>query len=268
MSHQNDVKARVADAYERAQLAVPEKTRSLERYLTLLEHAQDLIRTTDARVFSTSFDGSNADMPIYGRARNWQWASLHHFLRARRALGVLVRLPLFWQVEPLIFNACKDAGGFPFVNDVANMPVGRLAVTEANVNTILTTVQGAQGFSRHLVERNTPFPPNWFVVHQLSDTPIQLPYLMRPGLIVHNEVHLFPGIPLFYQCAALAESRQLHFHVADGFIVDSSETQKEITVTGTPDDVLPLYHCKLPYQLADVPSSVCACKERIVSLIW
>lgn len=145
---------------------------------------------------------------------DWKWGTLEEALRTFGATGVMMRLPLFWQLEIPMFETCKRAKSFLFVADRANLPVSEKALEHGHIDCVVTDAQDALSFSSYLHEHAREQPRSWFVIHQgvghvknlseLGDT---------PGA---QEVHSSPGMVLLYQCTALRTLRRQEFHIIEG----------------------------------------------------
>jgi hypothetical protein len=210
-------------------------------------------------VFPTTFDAADPDATGYPRMRSWRWDSARDTLCHFKASGVMMRLPLFWQVEPHLFEAAQASDAFVFVNDAANMPLGAAAIRSANIDLVVTHEADAAQFSAYLHAARVSLPA-WLVIHSLSSTPPAVPPLMR-GSRVAREIHLFPGVPLFTQCAALADAQSSSFHAADGFecVVEDSA----VLLSGTAHDIVPLERFRSPLHMKE--SGTCACGKLILS---
>ena len=136
------------------------------------------------------------------------------------------------------------------------MPVGRVAIRDASLDTVLTTSQDAERFLAHILEAGSAVPQKWVIVHPLASAPPVLPKGFTPALRLSmaHEVHLFPGIPLFIQCPHLSKSAHFQFHLANGFVFDPVTS----CVSGTQDDILPLVNYRLPFHI-EKRHDTCAC---------
>lgn len=173
-----------------------------------LRAMQSTLRDTPVALVPASFDPSDRDMLAYPLPLGWQWESLKAALKSTEVRGVLVRLPLFWQVERAVFDACKAAGSYPFINDVGNIPVGIASIADAAMDCVLTTAEDARAFASAIRDRGTPAPKLWFVIWRFDQSPAPL---ALPGTTVH-EVHMCPGVPVLTQCKDLADNGRSFFH--------------------------------------------------------
>lgn len=203
---------------------------------TLREALSDIQSTTpnvQARTFPSSFSPHNAT-PAFPRSLAWHWRSAADAIRRMSAKGVMMRLPLFLQLEAPLANAAHEAGAFIFVNDADNMPLGAAAIMQAEIGCIVTTGHDGDAFAAYLIKKDIP-APGWHLVRHFEEDNWNVPQsVAETGSRVTQEVHLFPGLPIFVQCEDLAAERRPRFHVADdlsfegvgdGISINSSETE-------------------------------------------
>jgi hypothetical protein len=235
------------DVYAALSLPYPHSLQSHEDFLATLNAVSPRVHELGARILPALFEAS-PDMPVFLRSYTWRWDTLAQHLRGFGTTGLLVRLPLLWQCEPLIHHACRESGTFFFLNDAANMPVGRIALCTAALDTVLTTADDAERFAEHL-HATQEVLPHWIVIHAITHSP-RVPVGLDPSRVAH-EVHLCPGVPLYVQCDSQRGISPLRFHLADGFS-DSPDG-----ICGTAHDSIPLVKYLPPHQYR--PAGTCAC---------
>lgn len=255
------------EQYERMQVSPPIEPVAHDDYCALLRQIEPRIHSLKMRLFTTTFDPHKDEVIAFPRSSQWHWQTLGHTLTSRGAAGVLVRLPLFWQTEPLIFAACRAAGAFPFINDAANMPVGRMGLEAAGMNTILTAPEDAAMFGEYLVSKNLSALYHWVLVYSAEKNTFEIPDVLsrNPVASITREIHLFPGIPIFFQCRELADTGRSAFHLAEGYDVCLDENDKQPLLAGTKDDALPLLWYKLPWKVSAEPEK-CSCGKTVLSV--
>jgi hypothetical protein len=233
--------------YDALEIPIPGSPIDYGEYLSMLSLIQNDVENIDMRIFPTSFDPNKTTFAFL-RSVFWKWKSLADFLQNYKAIGVLIRLPLFWQIEPLAFEACKTSKSFLFINDETNMPVGRTAIQSAEMNTVVTTAKDAVEFLDYLEVYDAKRPKNLFIVHPFPDVNIELTQTITDTrLIVAQEIHFFPGIPLFSQCNHIVSMRHTHnFHLSDGYYVSRHQNDNVFVISGTKFDALPLLMYQLP----------------------
>ncbi len=165
------------------------------------------------RMLPSSFDPTDAELRALSISRDYRWKSLAAGLAFLDTRAVLLRLPLFWQVLPLVHDACTEAACTLFVNEKENMPLGDAAIRVGEVNTVITDTKDAFAFSLFCSERNTSIN-SWFVVHEFRGE-WTLPIMFSDTARVVQEVHLSPGIPFLVQCATLCAEKTARFHRTD-----------------------------------------------------
>ena len=147
------------------------------------------------RLLPSSFDPEDASMHGIPVPLDWRWSSVEKALQEWGSRGVMMRLPLFWQLEVPLFHACRAADAFLFTNDVGNIPLGIEAVRIANIDTIVTTFDDAALFTAQLAERNVSLSKQWVIIRTPSSAKTPLPQILRSNdLRVFEEIHITPGI--------------------------------------------------------------------------
>ncbi|MBI5457495.1 hypothetical protein HY971_02095 [Candidatus Kaiserbacteria bacterium] len=229
-----------------------------------IDEAQDRIRDMPCFVVPTSFDPDDPELRAFPRPLQWKWASVETTLRAFCSRGIVMRLPLFWQIEPALFAAGQAVGTPIFVNDQGNMPVGAAAIRTANMDTVVTDSQDAFKFSSYLLEAGAQFPDAWIIVHPVSRNEWTIPApLQNSTAHVAQEVHIFPGVPFLEQCEKLAAKKELVFHLSEPYRL---EMEGDATyLTSAADDPLPLLRYELPITL--VRGEQCLCGKRMVARV-
>jgi hypothetical protein len=232
-----------------------------KEFKTFLGVTESNIPEMRCRVTPSSFDPDDPELRAIPRSLNWRWTSCERFLRNVEARTVLLRLPLFWQIESFLHRACQAVGATILVNEVENMPVGAAAMHSANVNVVMTDTSDAGLFSTYLFEKDVEFPRAWFVVHRGDAENWTLPQFLRETQIrVAQEVHLFPGLPVLDQCVMLADSKETSFHLSDAYIWKIGAEKTTITSVG--NDLLPFV--KFPLSFVLRTTGMCPCGKIIV----
>lgn len=204
-----------------------------------------------ARILPTSFDPEDPELTGFPVPTDFSWESLSYALRESGAKkGILVRLPLFWQVESLIYAAGKEAGIPLFSNERENMPVGGAALKAGEVDAVLTDAVDAPVFAQFLREKGAA-PKVWCIVHSCESADWSGSVI---GEKVAQQVHLFPGLPILSQCTALWGTNA--FHRRKEFLWEGEHLT-------TPDSYpFMLARYTLPFRVRD--EGFCQCGESIV----
>lgn len=218
---------------------------TLADFYKILADIEPKIPDMACRVVPSSFNPDDPQLRAVPRPLEASWPSAEAILKAFGVRAVMMRLPLFWQTEPLLHAACRAAGAPIFTNDPENMPLGAAALSNG-VDTVVTTAADAAAFAGYLAEKHTPLPPFWIIVHQADAPRWEVPTMLR-GVKVAQEVHLFPGVPVLVQCPALVGKNRYHF----------SDIHSQ--------EPLPLSELELPFVLKDCGTCVCgkAIGERV-----
>ena len=225
----------------------------------LLDAIEPRIPEMHCRVIPSSFDADDSELRAFPSKSDWKWDSCQKALQNFQTRAVMMRLPLFWQMESPLHAACRSVGAPIFINEPENMPVGAAALSSAEVDTVVTEAGDGFSFSEYLSQKNLPLPRNWVIVHR-SDAPWQIPAALRdaPEIQVAQEVHAFPGLPILHQCQILARKKASVFHVSDAFALQHDDTGTSITSIG--DVLLSLTRFELPFTLATIGTCVCGAK--------
>lgn len=226
-------------------------------FLELADRTLQETRHESPRLLPSSFDASDTSLQAIPVSREYAWSSLADTLKFNDTKIALVRLPLFWQVLPLVHHACIEAGCSLFVNEKENMPLGEAALRTGGANTVITDTQDSFEFSLFCAERKTVVF-NWVIIHQ-PDTDWKSPIMIDDRARVVQEVHISPGIPLLTQCEILSAQRSPLFHTAPGIAI---ECEKETTyVTCTHPALVPFDRFALHRSLS--PQGTCVCGQSL-----
>lgn len=222
-------------------------------HIQAIQHA---LGSLPCRIIPTSFEADDpalAGFPLHALSR---WDSCAQALVELKAHGVMMRLPLFWQLEVLVWYASREARAPIFLNDPENMPVGAAALQLGGMDTVVTEQRDASLFSEYLLKENLTLPPKWIIVHRAHER-WSVPALLSDCNVAH-EVHLFPGLSVLSQCTALmnADPETLSFHITKGRAYEPGAN-----IIETPSrDAIPSFRLDMPAITAGV---VCTCGERV-----
>lgn len=227
-------------------------------FLSQLDSLQPKLGDTACDLVPTSFEANDPEIRAFPLPLERKWSSAERALKLFGGSGVMMRLPLFWQVEPALFAAAQNAGAFIFVNDQDNMPLGAAALRDASIHTVVTTTEDAHRFCAYLNERNAKLPAAWIIVHRI-DQKWDLPAAaLSPQSAIAQEVHLFPGVPVLEQCDQLIEGKRSLFHLVDGYeLADDG-----VSLSGRPDDIMPFSNLELGTVLH--AKGTCSCGKALL----
>jgi hypothetical protein len=231
----------------------------------LLRHLQELSISIDPsamRVVPSSFDPHDPDLCAIPRPLTVSWNSYERALRKADSRTVLVRIPLFWQIESALRHACESAEVTICINEEANMPIGARAISSAGTHIVLTTAQDAQQFARYLIDTQKPLPSAWHLIHRM-DRPWHTPDALRGSHArISQEVHLAPGISLLEQCDALGDRGEQLYHITELFSYHNADRTYISSASGDP---LALTNLQLPFLLSE--RSACDCGKTILERV-
>jgi hypothetical protein len=176
------------------------------------------LEALSCRILPTSFEAEDAALGGFPIPVEQRWESCERMLAHWHPHGVMMRLPLFWQIEILVWYAARHAGAPVFLNDPENMPVGAAALREGGMDTVVTEARDAAAFVQYLDAEERIRPRYWVVVHRARDV-WDTPAALRHDHLF-QEVHALPGLPVLTQCAALAAAGEPRFHETDGLAYD------------------------------------------------
>jgi hypothetical protein len=170
------------------------------------------------RILPTSFDADDAALAGFPVPAGRRWDGCERMFAHWHPHGVMMRLPLFWQVEVLVWYAARHAGAPVFLNDPENMPLGAAALREGGMDTVVAEARDAAMFAQYLDAEERIRPRYWAVVHRAQDA-WDVPAALRHEHLF-QEVHALPGLPVLTQCVSLAAAGEPRFHEADGLAYD------------------------------------------------
>lgn len=234
----------------------------MEHFLEQLRPIQQRIPSLNCRVAPSTFDANDPNLLVIPRPLDAHWKSGETIFRDMSSSGVIVRVPLFWQMHAMA-HAASRAVGIPLaIHDPNNIPVAAVAIERAGLNTVVSELGSAQSLLHYLTEKKRAFPTTYVVifpidaVRNLSD--------VRQLAVIENvacEVHLCPTVPLLVQCIALANERKPLFHVSELFRPPEGATVTYVRSSGS--DALMISEIRLPFGLRVV--GTCTCGEKIVT---
>jgi len=137
------------------------------------------------------------------------------------------------------------------------MPVGAAAIRFADVNTVILEADDSFAFSAHLVEKGVSIPPYWVVIHR-ADGAWETPRTLQSASSVAQEVHLFPGVPILWQCEELMRVMLPQFHLSDEY---NWKVESETYITSAREDPLPFTLLRMPFSLRK--EKICSCGKDI-----
>ena len=219
-----------------------------------MQAIQGALHSIPCRIIPTSFEADDsglAGFPLHPLSR---WDSCAAALLEFKPHGVMMRLPLFWQLEVLLWYASRAARAPIFLNDPENMPVGAAALQFGGMDTVVTEQRDAALFVDYLQKEKMKLPEKWIIVHRADDgwnVPAPL-----AGCRIAQEVHLFPGLPVLSQCASLMnESADTpRFHITKEIRYEPGTNVVETQMK----DAIPSFKLGMPSIVAD---STCACGD-------
>jgi len=203
---------------------------------------QQSLATMQCRIIPTSFEADDPELSGFPIHPNWHWSSCARILSVLKPHGVMIRLPLFWQLEIPLWYACREARTPIFLNDPENMPVAAAALQRGGMDTVVTEYRDAVALVAYLSENNHPLPRAWIIVHRAYDE-WTVPSILSKETVAH-EVHLFPGLPMLAQCPALmnSTSETLHFHLTP----ECQYNESSNSVETVPRETLPAFTLQAP----------------------
>ena len=222
----------------------------------------DNIKNISERHYSvapTSFDSHFSTLSGFPRNTNWQWNSLEYAFQQLDVRGVIVCAPLFWQLSNHVNTVCRSTGIPFFLNDPENIPVGIAALVQTHCNVVVAEPEIAAKFALSLTERNLPHP-HWIVIHRPKNTSWGIPKTLTGN--IYQEVHLFPGVPIFEQCEELAKD-QSGFHSNKNYKLEVES--KGTYITSKEDDSIISARILLPFRVSI--SGTCSCGRDIVTRV-
>ncbi len=238
------------------------QTTSPETFLKLLEKIESKVPEMNCRVMPSSFNPDDENLRAFPYYLAPRWDSLERALRESGSHGVMMRLPLFWQVESNLHHACRATDAFLFLNEPENMPLGAAALRLAEIDAVITDTKDAFAFSLYLSSNNSPLDFTWLIIHSADKDAVKIPeILLGRGAKVIQEVHIFPGVTVLEQCSHIWKDKSPRFHVSDDYILE--KIGDKMTVTSANDAPLPFFRYELSLRLSE--EKKCSCGEKTFS---
>lgn len=191
------------------------------------------------------------------------WTSFDRELQGAKPKAALAALPLFWQLGPLFYQACrKNEVPASVMTNPADTPLIAAVLKEIEAQAVVTTPEIAQELSELFHKTTLKAPLRfWHLVTSLAE---QYQFRAEAGAMVFIEKHLFPGIPIAYQCAHLAARQQELFHPSPMYFWEFVGSQA--LITSLTKEALPL----IRYQIGEPITAVkekCQCGQDL-SLVF
>ena len=225
---------------------------------TAITEIQNDLSSMKCRIVPTSFDPESPDLAGFPIPQAWHWDTCAQALSIFRPHGIMMRLPLFWQLEVTLWYASRSARAPIFLNDPENMPLAAAALRLGGIDTIVTERCDAEAFLDFLESEGQTDPYTWLIVHRANDA-WDCPHRFDPMRIA-QEVHLFPGLPIFSQCAELIgeHSHPARFHPLDEYRYDLDLMHIDLPARAH----IPRF--RLPFPPV-VSAGICACGRPMFS---
>ncbi|MSU74103.1 hypothetical protein EXS56_03105, partial [Candidatus Kaiserbacteria bacterium] len=131
-----------------------------------IQAIQETLKSLRCRIIPTSFEAEDPHLAGFPVHSLWRWNTCAQALSELKPHGVMMRLPLFWQLEVPLWYACRTAHTPIFLNDPENMPVGAAALQLGGMDTVVTEQCDASTFAEYLQKENEEFPKKWIVIHR------------------------------------------------------------------------------------------------------
>lgn len=228
----------------------------------VLDPIQEGIKNMHCRVVPSTSNSGDPYLRALPLAREWRWPSLESHLTRFRPETLIVQLPSFWQVEPLVHAASRAAGAPVCIVEPQNYPLDKAAIRLASANAILAEAGEAGAIADYLHAGQVALPPFWILIHAGDAPSWSTPHLLKsPGLQVAQEVHMAPGVPLLVQCADIVGAQSGTYHRSDLFAWSDDLAHPSVSTHGSL--LFELKDFALPFALKDV--GACACGKQLLA---
>ena len=226
----------------------------------LLAQLRDMQSTMppNCRVVPSSFDPTDTELLALLRPLHFDWRSCRHILESAGSRAVANRMPIFWQMQSALHDACRPLGIPIFLSEPANVALGAVSLALADVDTVVSEARDIDALIAYVRERNLPPPRVCIAIHRLEDA-WQIPeHAISSVSVVAQEVHLLPTIPLLVQCIALARAISALYHLSE--TIEWTFRGEEASISSA-DPLLSISNLDLPDRLAH--RGVCACRAAL-----
>src|SRR3989338_4706505 len=124
-----------------------------EMLAELLFAVEKRIPEMECGVSPSSFDAKDPVLRALPRSADWRWTSCEQALKEADSKGVMMRLPVYWQIGLPLSAACRALGIPLFINEPENIPVGAMALKMGGIDTVVSENRDAAAFAAYLVKR-------------------------------------------------------------------------------------------------------------------
>ena len=233
-----------------------------QKLATKLEPLEESIKKLHYRVVPSTSDADDPYLRALPLARGWRWLSLEDHLKRFGPEMLILQLPSFWQLEPLVHAASRAAGAPVCTIEPKNYPLDKAAIRLASADAILAEATDADALAEYLHAAQAKLPPYWLLVHTAEAPHWDAPTLLLKGqhILVAQEVHLAPGVPLLVQCTSIVAAKSGQYHQSDLFTWSSDMLSPAITATAM---LFELEDFALPFALVD--KGMCVCGKKLVA---
>ncbi|MEK9177233.1 MAG: hypothetical protein AAB923_02965, partial [Patescibacteria group bacterium] len=160
-------------------------------------------------------------------------------LAVHRAQAMIAALPLYLQMQPLLYNTCRSYGVPLSVVSHHNLPLAAHVAKEIGAEAVVVIDADAAAFEEELHRIGYHEVLLWHTIAPLTHTPSFLP---RRG-VVYREQHVFPGVVIFYQDESIRGS--LTFRISDDYLAEVAGNTMRLTSRSP--SVLPLMRYEVPF---------------------
>lgn len=234
----------------------------MENYHERLRQASANIPVGAFQLFPTTFGSDGLHTTVFPRDPSRRWAMLESALTDVDR-PVLAALPSLWQLGNVVHEACRRHTVAPFFVVPFNYAVAHAAIENLGIETVIISKEAIDGLARHMEARSGHVPATWVCVGSLTNVRVPLPeFVTASAQAIYQEIHLFPGVPIFTQCEALAHQKGPSFHATSGLELQIADDATYIT---SREEYVPFVNLEIPVRLADESECTCSRKAYTIS---
>jgi hypothetical protein len=161
--------------------------------------------------------------------------------------GAVILAPLYWQTEPVIWEALRPLGIPISVMHTGNIPVGIEIARQTGFRFFIVDARATEETLAHLAERGMERDISGMIAFSPLHVFETVPDAVRSGAIVLRELHITPGCPLFFQGPLEAGSDR--FRGNPDFLIEP-DSDGSCRITALVPTVIPLLKYRIPIRVA------------------
>lgn len=180
---------------------------------------------------------------IFPIPRSYQWSTLKSLVEEIGVTkSIIVATPPLWQIEHLAYSVAKSISVPLSSLSPRNLQLIKPACEEVGVDVIIIAKENIGEMTSLLTE--CVQKPKLLLVVTTEPSEISL---SNEHFIVAEEIHLIPGIPLFFQNTQLAKRTGKRLFKKNKIFTWDTDEIGNINITGSADWTVPISNFTVPF---------------------